>query len=166
MPSFNALLELHKRLDELFLDHQRALLRLNLDRAETLLREYESQLTAHMRDEETLMLPLYGERATIPVGGTVEIFCGEHEKLRQYLALFKAELHKLKNASDLERGVLFLLDSQHLFKRLLVHHDNREKKILYPLLDEITTEDERTVVFEEIEAASQCLALSHWERVG
>jgi len=151
MTSFNDLLKLHKRLDELFLEHQRALLRLNVDRAETLFNEYEYQLTAHMRDEETLMLPLYGQRAMIPVGGTVEIFCGEHEKLRQYLVLFKAELQKLKDASDLERGVLFLLDSQHLFKRLLVHHDSREKTMLYPLLDDVTTAEERIAVFEQIE---------------
>jgi len=151
MPSFNDLLELHKRLDALFLEHQRALLRMNVDRAEMLLIEYESELTAHMRDEEELMLPLYGERARIPVGGAVEIFCGEHEKLRQYLVLFKAELNKLKGASDLERAILFLLDSQHLFKRLLVHHDNREKRMLYPLLDEVTTADERASVFEQIE---------------
>jgi hemerythrin-like domain-containing protein len=153
MPSFNDLLELHKRLDELFLGHQRALLRMNVDRAETLWQEYECRLTAHMRDEEELMLPLYGQRAKIPVGGTVEIFSGEHDKLRQYLALFKAELNELRTASDLERGVLFLLDSQHLFKRLLVHHDHREKKMLYPLLDEVTTDDERTAVFAKIELA-------------
>jgi len=42
---------------------------------------------------------------------------------------------------------LFLLDSQHIFKRLLVHHDNREKKMLYPLLDQITTEQERDDLF-------------------
>ena len=49
----------------------------------------------------------------------------------------------MAEAEDLERGVLFLLDSQHLFKRLLVHHDSRERRMLYPLLDEVTTEQER-----------------------
>jgi hypothetical protein len=82
MRSFNEFLRLHRRLDELFLAHQRALLRLNVDRAAALLDEYECELTAHMRDEEELMLPLYGERAKIPVGGAVEIFFGEHDKLR------------------------------------------------------------------------------------
>jgi hypothetical protein len=151
MPSFKDLLEIHKRLDELFLEHQRALLRMNIDRAETLLHEYEFNLVAHMRDEEALMLPLYGERVGIPLGGAVEIFHGEHEKLRQYLALFQAELHKIKGSSDREGAVLFLLDSQHLFKRLLVHHDNREKTMLYPLLDEVTTVTERSFVFAQIQ---------------
>jgi hemerythrin-like domain-containing protein len=155
MPSFNDLLDLHQQLDEMFFEHQRALLRLDLDRAESWLQQYETGLTAHVRDEEELMLPLYGGRAEAPVGGTVEIFRGEHDKLRQYLALFRAELNKLKAVADVERGVLFVLDSQHLFKRLLVHHDNREKKMLYPLLDEITTDEERAAMFARMEIAAR-----------
>ncbi len=150
MASFSDLLELHRRLDELFLAHQRALLRLDLDRASTLLAEYETELLAHIRDEEDLMIAVYRERVTAPVGGAAEIFIGEHEKLRQFLILFKEELAKLETAEDLERGVLFLLDSQHLFKRLLVHHDTREGKMLYPLLDQVTTEQERQSLFASL----------------
>lgn len=151
MISFNDLLRLHAGLDELFLAHQRALLRLDLDRATTLLQAYETGLIAHIHDEEELMLPLYGERLKAPVGGTVEIYLREHDKLRHYIGLFKAELKKLEAATDLERGVLFLLDSQHVFKRLLVHHDNRERKFLYPLLDEVTSEQERGGLFAQLE---------------
>jgi iron-sulfur cluster repair protein YtfE (RIC family) len=147
MKSFSDLLVLHQRLDELFFEHQRALLRLDLDRASAMLNAYEAELLAHIRDEEELMIPLYRERVNAPVGGAAEIFLGEHEKLRQYLVLFREELAKLAAANDLERGVLFLLDSQHLFKRLLVHHDSREKKMLYPLLDRVTTEQERESMF-------------------
>ena len=52
MKSFTELLELHRWLDGLFLEHQRALLRLNLERASALLDRYESELLAHIRDEE------------------------------------------------------------------------------------------------------------------
>jgi len=151
MGSFNDLLRLHRALDELFLEHQRALLRLDLNRAAGLLKAYEEQLLAHIGDEEDFMIPLYAERATIPIGGAPEIFIGEHEKLRQYLALFKAELGKLAAVDDLEKSVLFLLDSQHLFKRLLVHHDNREKTMLYPLLDALTNDEERARLFERLQ---------------
>jgi hemerythrin-like domain-containing protein len=150
--SFSDLLRLHQQLDELFFEHQRALLRLDVKQASTLLETYKAELLAHMRDEELLMLPLYRQRANAPVGGAAEIFLGEHDKLRQYLVLFKEELVKLAAADDPERGVLFLLDSQHLFKRLLVHHDNREKKMLYPLLDEVTTLEERENLFSALEA--------------
>lgn len=151
MDSFNELLELHGRLDELFLNHQRALMRLDLDHAHELLNEYEVELLAHIRDEEALMLPLYRERVTAPLGGAAEIFIGEHEKLRQFLVLFREELAKIRSMEDVERGALFLIDSQHLFKRLLVHHDTRETKILYPLLDEVTTAEERESLFAKLE---------------
>lgn len=151
MDSFNDLLELHRRLDELFLNHQRALMRLDLDRAHELLNEYEVELLTHIHDEEAFMLPLYRERVTPPVGGTADIFIGEHEKLRQFLVLFQEELAKIRDMEDIERGALFLIDSQHLFKRLLVHHDTREKKMLYPLLDEVTTDDERASLFAQLE---------------
>jgi hemerythrin-like domain-containing protein len=153
MTSFSDLLILHQQLDDLFLEHQRALLRLDLHQASTLLETYEAKLLAHMRDEEQLMIPLYRERANAPVGGAAEIFLGEHDKLRQYFVLFKEELANLAAADDLERGVLFLLDSQHLFKRLLVHHDSRERKMLYPLLDQVTTEQERESLFTVLEAS-------------
>lgn len=157
VPSFNDLLDLHQRLDDLFLEHQRALLRLDLDGAATALGAYAAELLAHIRDEEALMLPLYKERADIPVGGTVEIFRGEHEKLKRFLVLFAEEIEKIRNLDDVERGVLFLIDSQHLFKRLLVHHDTRERQTLYPLLDEVTTPAERETLFGQLELSLQSL---------
>ena len=150
MTKFIDLLELHRDLDQLFFVHQRALMRLDLTQASEALREYEGALNAHIEDEEKFMLPLYRERITPPTGGASEIFEGEHEKLRQYVELFKAELIKLEEVDDLERGVLFLIDSQHIFKRLLVHHDTREKKILYPLLDDATSDEERARVFRSL----------------
>ena len=98
------------------------------------------------------MIPLYRERVDAPIGGAAEIFLGEHEKIRQFLVLFRAEISKLASMDDLERGALFLIDSQHLFKRLLVHHDTRERKMLYPLLDQATSEEERCALFARLES--------------
>jgi hemerythrin-like domain-containing protein len=158
MTSFNDLLEIHVWLDALFLEHQRSLLRLDLAAARAALEAYTLELQAHIRDEEDVMIPLYRERAEAPVGGAPEIFLGEHDKLRQYLILFKEEIEKLAVADDLERGVLFLIDSQHLFKRLLVHHDSRERKMLYPLLDKVTSETEREAIFASLKCASAMAA--------
>lgn len=160
MKNFIDLLELHQNLDELFLEHQRGLINLDLDRAEAALDEYATALLAHVRDEEDLMLPLYRERVTVPVGGTAEIFLGEHEKLRRFLELFKEEIAKIRMMEDVERGALFLIDSQHLFKRLLVHHDNRERKMLYPLLDEVTTEEERETLFASLNLPIRAMAVA------
>jgi regulator of cell morphogenesis and NO signaling len=148
--SFDQLLEVHGRLDALFAEHQRALLRLDTELAQACLEDYERALLAHMQDEEELLLPIYGARARIPLGGSVEIFRNEHRKMREYLLLFKQEMPKLRGACDLEGAVIWLLDSQTTFKRLHVHHDTRERKMLYPLLDEVTTEQERAVLFAQL----------------
>ena len=143
MRSFSDLLTLHEQLDERFLEHQRALIRGELGTALSRLKTYESQMLAHIRDEEELLLPLYEARAEAPVGGSAEIFRNEHRKIRDYLELFRAEFARLVNATDRERAIIFLFDSETTFKRLLRHHDTRERKFLYPLLDQITSESEK-----------------------
>jgi hemerythrin-like domain-containing protein len=158
MRTFCELLALHRHLDELFFVHQRALLRMDLTEASAALEAFETELLAHMQDEEELMLPIYSDRAEAPTGGAAEIFLGEHQKLREYVRLFREELIKLTKAKDLERGVLFLIDSQHLFKRLLVHHDTREKKMLYPILDQVTSEAERKGLFASLKLPSAAAA--------
>ncbi len=150
MKSFSDLLMLHQQLDELFFEHQRALIRGELDNALRKLEFYESELLKHIRDEEEVLIPIYAQRAQAPVGASVEIFLNEHRKITEYLALFKAEFPKLSAADDRERAVIFLLDSQNTFKRLLVHHDTRERKFLYALLDQVTTEQERVSIFERL----------------
>ena len=150
MKSFSDLLRLHHELDELFFEHQRALIRGDLEVALAKLEGYEKELLDHIWDEEEVLIPIYAARAEAPVGGSAEIFLNEHRKIREYLALFKAEFVKLSAAADLERAVIFLLDSQVIYKRLLVHHDTRERKFLYPLLDEITTEQEKPSLFQRL----------------
>jgi len=57
---------------------------------------------------------------------------------------------KLSKAKDREQAVIFMLDSETTFKRLMVHHDNREHKFLYPQLDEVTSEAERAEIFQQL----------------
>jgi hemerythrin-like domain-containing protein len=155
MKSFSDLLRLHQVFDELFFEHQRALIRGDLDTALRILVAYEIELLDHIWDEEEVLIPIYAARAEAPVGGSTEIFLNEHRKMRGYVALFKAEFTNLSTADDRERAVIFLLDSQTTFKRLLVHHDTRERKFLYPLLDQITTEQERLTLFQRLKLPAQ-----------
>lgn len=150
MTSFSDLLMLHRQLDQLFFDHQRALIRGDLQIALERLEAYENDLLDHIRDEEEVLIPIYAERAEAPLGGSAEIFLNEHRKIREYVNLFKAELTKLSSADEFERAVIFLLDSQTTFKRLMVHHDTRERKFLYPLLDQVTSEQERVSIAERL----------------
>jgi len=154
MTSFSDLLEMHNWLDDLFLSHQRALLQMDLERASLLLQAYENELLAHLNDEEELIIPLYTQRTTDPsMSGTLEMVFKEHDTLRRYLSLFRDQVKTMTNSDDIERAVLQLIDSQYLFKRLLVLHDTRERKILYPQLNTVTTDLERETLFSRLDAS-------------
>ena len=141
--SFVSLLDLHKILKELFLQHQEALLDADLMRAVERLEEFERRLLRHIRDEEELLLPLYERAGAVP-GGPPVLFTGEHKRMQELLAGFRQALSSLAQNSDgRKRGILWLLDRQATFKNLMEHHDLREAKILYPALDRVTSETER-----------------------
>jgi iron-sulfur cluster repair protein YtfE (RIC family) len=141
--SFLTLLETHRELDELFLRHQEALLALDLWLAGERLDEFERQLRSHIRLEEERLLPLY-RRAGPLAGGAPELFSSEHRKMLALLGTLRERLAGLDaDQFDLPREVLQLLEHETMFKHLVEHHDLRERKILYPALDEVTTEQER-----------------------
>jgi hemerythrin-like domain-containing protein len=141
--SFLSLLEVHRRLDELFLLHQEALLALDPRLALERLREFKGELQVHMRAEEELLLPVY-ERAGRIQGGPVEFFTGEHKRMLEFIARFDGKLEKLvADQMNLKRDIISLFDGEAVFKQLMEHHDAREQNILYPALDRVTSEQER-----------------------
>jgi hemerythrin-like domain-containing protein len=152
--SFLELLREHERLQELFLLHQEALLQLNVPLAQGHLQDYVTQMTAHMRAEEELLLPVYQRAGVIP-GGRPEFFTGEHQRMREFLARFVATLGELeREPADLARRVIKLFDEEAAFKSLREHHDQRERNLFYPTLDLVTT------VAERCELVERCLAAS------
>ena len=159
MISFSKLLELHAELDRAFAAHQYALLRFDFDLALKRLHRYESALIAHMSDEERFLLPLYADRASIERGGAVKLFLSEHERMREWVKLFASTIEGLKSEPDPEPLMIKLLDRESFYKRLCTHHDIRESKYLFPALDSITTDDERSAIFKQF-AGSSVLASS------
>lgn len=143
--SFLDLLRLHQELDELFLSHQLALLSLELHQAGEILGRYERKLLSHMRNEEELLIPIYEARTAEIAGGAVELFLGEHKRMKEFLAAFHDLLGRMKDedATRLKRSLIDLLDRQSMYKRLVEHHDLREQNILYPWLDRVTSDKER-----------------------
>ncbi len=143
MRSFSDLLAFHTVLDELFAEHQYALLHFKFEEALEILKRYEADLFAHMLDEEEILMPVYEERAEIERGGGVKLFLDEHEKMRQHILLFKQTTAELMSDPNPEPTLIKLLDRESFYKRLCSHHDLRESGILYPALDGVTDEAER-----------------------
>lgn len=144
------LMRYHEELHELFYRHQLALLRMDFEEAHRRLKQYEAALFKHMRDEEEFLFPIYEARATKVRGETLDVFLADHQKMKLYLELYDREVPALANEDEPARKLLQLLDSQTTFKRLCGHHDTREEKILYPVLDRLTTEEEKCLIKKNI----------------
>ncbi len=149
--SFIQLTKVHEWLDELFLAHQTALLSLELSEAERCLDDYEANLRLHIKDEEELLIPTYGARASDIPGGAVEFFTGEHKKMLGFVAEFHKMLKRLRNQKKLQlkHAIIQLLDREGMYKGLLGHHHAREHNVLYPWLDWLTSEEERKRLLEQ-----------------
>jgi hemerythrin-like domain-containing protein len=140
---------LHAELGELFLQHQEALLSLDLATATELLARYESSLRRHLEAEEALLLPELPRAGPIR-GAAPELFTGEHERLMEFLARFRAILAALSPETPaLRRRVLELLDAESGFKRLQHHHELREETHLFPALDRVMEDEERRGLLSE-----------------
>lgn len=159
--SFIELVELHQELDEIFLRHQEALLSFDISRAIEIFSLYEEKLLSHMRDEEEVFLPIYEARTEKIPGGPVELFLGEHKKMRGFVSEFHEALSRMRaeEGARLRRSIIALMDRQCMYKHLVEHHDHREKNILYPWLDRITSEDERASLLRQRRGLNEEIAL-------
>jgi hemerythrin-like domain-containing protein len=127
-----AMMGLHDGLAERFFAHQRALLDRDFAAAAGLLRQYRSELFAHAEDEERLVLPRYEQLGGDP-DAPVRLFLGEHKNLRAFVDEFVQRTAALCEQPE-DRALLALLDRQATFKNLVLHHDLRERNVLYPFL--------------------------------
>lgn len=143
--SFLRLIEVHQWLDGLFLAHRTALLSLDLSQAKLLFDRYESNLLAHMKEEEESLIPIYGARISDVPGGAVELFIAEHKKIRGFLAEIRQALRELRSQKGLalKHRTIELLDREGMYHGLLQHHHAREQNALYPWLDLLTSVEER-----------------------
>lgn len=144
MASISSLMTVHKVIDDLFFEHQRALLHFDFEKALHLLAAHESTLSSHMADEELILLPVYEERGEFPDAGAPKLYYDDHKKMRSYIELFKQATSQIAAEPDVDKTLLQLLDREAFYLRLCSHHDRRESEYLYPILDTILSESEKS----------------------
>jgi hemerythrin-like domain-containing protein len=139
--SFSSVSKHHTELNWLFDSHQRALLAKDLDLALAQLTTYGNVLHRHIDFEEKRLLPLYADRAA--TDGTLQIFQSEHRELHETFERLMQAARELHKSRDLAGSILALLDEEAGFKQFFHQHVTREESLLFPRLDEQTTEEER-----------------------
>ena len=147
-PDVRELMTRHRLLDALLLEHRTALVGLELDRARERLEAFAATLLAHMEHEEREVLPRYAALPRVR-GGGVELFSGEHDKLKKLLADLRERASALDARAPGVRGaIVALFDRTALFVGLLEHHDIREGELLYPRLQEALSPEERRAILD------------------
>jgi len=149
--TFSELEQDHRELSELLVQHQIALTELDLDRALRLLAQFDREIRAHAAWEDKELLPIYEKRAEPTHVGDPAILRAEHHKIEGHLDLFRARVQQLDpDDPDLRRRVIAVIDDQRIFKQVLKHHAEREEKTLYPILDDLCTEEERRRILAKL----------------
>jgi len=141
--SFMELAPIHQELEELFFLHQEALLDFDYEEAWLRLNHYKEGLLLHMGHENNWLLPVF-ERIGEIKRWPSKLYYGEHDKMGLFLAKMEARMDQLRKGPGLsKRKLLELLDLQHTFKHLAEHHDVRERESFFPVLDQVTSAEEK-----------------------
>jgi iron-sulfur cluster repair protein YtfE (RIC family) len=131
----------HDRLDRLFKTFQECK-RSNCSLALRSFMEFRSGLQRHIVWEEDVLFPLWEEKTGIKDGGPTTVMRAEHRQIVERLEAIHRKVHVHDPDSDQdEKALLALLGS----------HNMKEERILYPSIDQVTTQEERDTVFQGME---------------
>jgi hemerythrin-like domain-containing protein len=143
-PSINeSLTEDHDRLDGLLERFQEWRAK-DFDKAKDFLTQFTLGLRRHLRWEETILFPLFEQKAGQT--GLTNTLRGEHEEIREWLAALGNKVEQNDAACDYEEKMLV---------EELGGHNAREEYALYPELDRLLTDEEREAAFEAMAAVPE-----------
>lgn len=140
----------HERINEEYLAFLEALTALALDDADAHYRRFRELLVEHLRYEDEAMLPVVKRLHALHGDPQVQLpahLDGDHRVLERNLGYVEAALGRLREATDRPRRALVLeLNTFLLIGRVLEHHDQRETRFAYPLIDEHGSDEERAAL--------------------
>jgi len=130
----------HDRLDELFKTFQQ-LKRSDFAKAKEAFKDFKFGLQRHIVWEEDLLFPLWEEKTGMSEGGPTFVMRSEHRQIGQQLEVIHDKVAEQNPDSDQEEQVLL---------NLLGSHNMKEERVLYPSIDQVTSEEEREAVFRNM----------------
>lgn len=137
------LTEDHNRLDEFLESFQERKAGNPMEAAEFLMR-FTSALQRHLLWEETILFPLFEQKTG--QSGLTDTLRGEHEEIREWLAVLNEKVKQHDADSDHEAEMLV---------NELGGHNGREEYALYPQLDELLSAAEKRAAFEAMSAVPE-----------
>ena len=135
LPTLTArILAEHQEMDELFLQHQEALLEQDWAKAQARYDAFHALLLSHIELEDRVLLPLHQQLAK-PQWRSL-VYTAEHDKVLEIAQIMAERIAapKPEDASQRLRWIIKLLDDERSLKNLVEHHNEREEKGMLPEL--------------------------------
>ncbi len=132
----------HHRLDDL-LEGLQVWRANNPAKAKELLAQFASALRRHLRWEEEVLFPLFEQKTGQT--GLIRTLLAEHQEILERLEALAQKLEHRDDASYEEKMLVEELGG----------HNAREEYALYPELDKLLEEEEKSRVFQEMTALSE-----------
>lgn len=131
----------HDRLEELFKTFQK-LKRSDFAKAKEAFKAFKFGLQRHIVWEEDLLFPLWEEKTGMSEGGPTFVMRAEHRRIGEQLEAIHEKVAEQNPDSEQEEQAL--LD-------ILGSHNMKEERVLYPSIDQVTTQEERDAVYRNME---------------
>ncbi len=116
----------------------------DIEQAESIFLFFKSELERHIIWEEDILFPIFERKTGIKDGGPTSVMRMEHIQIKNHLQEIQKKLHAKKIQYPCEEEVA-------LFK-LLESHNQKEENILYPGIDNLTSEQEKDQMLKQISA--------------
>ncbi|MDH5667740.1 MAG: hemerythrin domain-containing protein [Nitrospira sp.] len=132
----------HNKLDELFKTFH-ATKRTDFAKAKEAFKSFKVGLQRHIVWEEDLLFPLWEEKTGMSEGGPTFVMRQEHRQIGQLLEAIHDKVAAQNADTDQDEQLLLAL---------LGSHNMKEERVLYPSIDNVTSQEERDEIFHEMEA--------------
>ncbi len=135
----------HDRLDQLFAGYRQTK-RSSLARARALFEQFKHGLQRHIAWEEQVLFPRFEQKTGMVHVGPIPVMRREHRHIRAYLEAVHEKLRNDDPSSENEEWGLLAA---------LAVHNEKEEHVLYPTLDRLLSDAEKTEAFAEMERLSE-----------
>ncbi len=116
----------------------------DIERAESIFLLFKNELERHIAWEEHILFPVFERKTGIKDGGPTSVMRMEHIQIKDHLQKIQRKLHAKK--------VQDLCEEQVALFKLLESHNQKEENILYPEIDNLTSEQEKDQMIKQISA--------------
>jgi iron-sulfur cluster repair protein YtfE (RIC family) len=131
----------HDRLDHL-LETFRQLKRVDFARAKQSFKEFKFGLQRHIIWEETVLFPLFEQKAGMHDCGPTVVMRAEHREIGRRLEALHDKVRRQDVDSD---------DEEESLIEALSAHNQKEENVLYPAIDRLASKEEKEAAFRTME---------------